>query len=224
MMGWSVRVLLTVAAVAAELDWHCPVCDMTFPMADYNNASKHPLLRFEGGQTLAIGGQGCLDKFFPAPEKYLLPADAQPLVVMPSRAGETLTCPVSGTTFVAKDDPEYFVQFNGGQVLYVSCKDCAAALRKDPAAFLPQPQCEFAMETAGYGYGASPHVVSNETSVDECKAACCLRWFAYSGAATCGGFDWDGDAKRCDMYNVSLTDRRHVPSGTISGSLVMRHD
>ena len=116
----------------APSDWNCPVCGMTF------NASVYPLkshVLFNGGQTLAIGGEGCVKKIIKdGPSAFLNDTVVAPY---PSRAGETLTCPVSGETFVAPaDDDAHYVQFHHGQAIYTCCPMCVMKMKANLTKFI----------------------------------------------------------------------------------------
>ena len=84
------------------------------------------------GQYIAIGGEDCVKKFNPDPAAYLneslrLDPTAPP---NPSRAGQNLTCPVSGEVFTAPaDEDAHYIQFNNGQAIYACCPGCVEHLK-----------------------------------------------------------------------------------------------
>ena len=119
----------SVKSTAVTEDWHCPVCGMTFPASTYDTK---PHVVFENGQYIAIGGDDCVKKFNPDPAAYLnetlrLDSSAPP---NPSRAGQNLTCPVSGEVFTAPaDEDAHYIQFNNGQAIYACCPGCVEHLK-----------------------------------------------------------------------------------------------
>ena len=119
----------TVSPVSS--DWQCPVCGMTFNASSY--ASKAHVV-FAGGQTIAIGGPGCVKKFNKDPPSFL---NDTRVPVKPSRAGEKLVCPVSGETFtVPADEEAHYVQFNNGQAIYTCCPMCIGQLKANLTKFI----------------------------------------------------------------------------------------
>ena len=119
----------SVKSTAVTEDWHCPVCGMTFPASTYDTK---PHVVFNNGQYIAIGGEDCVKKFNPDPAAYLneslrLDPTAPP---NPSRAGQNLTCPVSGEVFTAPaDEDAHYIQFNNGQAIYACCPGCVEHLK-----------------------------------------------------------------------------------------------
>ena len=67
-MNFAALFLAALASVNAAPDWHCPVCGMNFSAASYGD---HPLVHFAGGQSIAIGGAGCVKKFNADPAAFL---------------------------------------------------------------------------------------------------------------------------------------------------------
>ncbi len=70
-----------------------------------------------------------------------MPADASPAQLSPkapgdARAGEAARCPVSGETFVAREDSPKVVY--EGKTYYFCCADCAARFQADPRHYLEQ--------------------------------------------------------------------------------------
>uniref|UniRef100_A0A7S2CY25 Uncharacterized protein n=1 Tax=Alexandrium andersonii TaxID=327968 RepID=A0A7S2CY25_9DINO len=124
--------VIGVAAAAGSVsDWQCPVCGMTFNASSYDS---HPHVVFVGRQTIAIGGEGCAAKFNKDPSKYLSDTAVAP---RPSRAGQKLTCPVSGEHFVAPaDEKAFFIQFNHGQAIYTCCKMCVGQMKANLTKFI----------------------------------------------------------------------------------------
>ena len=118
-----------VKSTAVTEDWHCPVCGMTFPASTYDTK---PHVVFNNGQYIAIGGEDCVKKFNPDPAAYLnetlrLDPSSPP---NPSRAGQNLTCPVSGEVFTAPaDEDAHYIQFNNGQAIYACCPGCVEHLK-----------------------------------------------------------------------------------------------
>ena len=134
-------VLLSVALAATnetvhDGGWQCPVCGLPYTADDYQTK---PLVEFIGGQTIALGGDGaarCVQKFNAAPDNYLA-ADEDYSSPRPSRAGETLVCPVSGETFDApKDDAWSGIQFAHGQTIYTCCPGCAGKMKANLTAYI----------------------------------------------------------------------------------------
>lgn len=130
-MTFALNLAMFVLGYTATVnEWQCPVCGLTYGAAKYENAPKAIFL---GGQEIALGGDGlihlggCAALFNKDPAKYL--AD-DPVPLKPSRAGESLVCPVSGETFVAPSDEEaHVVQFKNGQSIYLCCPGCVGKLK-----------------------------------------------------------------------------------------------
>ena len=47
-------------------------------------------------------------------------------------------CPVSGESFVAKDEPGHYVQFQNGQVVYVCCDGCVEKMTANLTTYIAQ--------------------------------------------------------------------------------------
>ena len=127
---------LSTTFAPATGDWHCPVCGMSFPASVYDTK---PHVVFNNGQVLAIGGEDCVKKFNPEPASFLnetlrLDPSAPP---NPSRAGQNLTCPVSGETFTAPaDEDAHYIQFNNGQAIYACCPGCVEQMKANLTKFI----------------------------------------------------------------------------------------
>ena len=143
-MNFAALFLAALASVNAAPDWHCPVCGMNFSAASYPD---HPLVHFAGGQSIAIGGAGCVKKFNADPAAFLNATADASAPISPSKAGETLVCPVSGESFVAKEDGPV-VKFNNGQAVYVCCDHCVDKLATNLTAFISKLPEEDAEEEA----------------------------------------------------------------------------
>lgn len=125
----SAVVLLLPCASA----WKCPVCGLSYNASTF---AEKPQVKFHGDQAIAIGGDGplhigggCVKKFNENPAAYLSTGGMLPFGDS-SRAGQNVTCPVSGESFIAPaDEDAHVVQFNHGQVVYVCCPGCIEKLK-----------------------------------------------------------------------------------------------
>jgi len=194
-MNFAALFLAALASVNAAPDWNCPVCGMNFSAASY---SDHPLVRFAGGQTVAIGGAGCVKKFNADPAAFLNATADASAPISPSKAGETLVCPVSGESFVAKEDGPV-VKFNNGQAVYVCCDHCVDKLATNLTAFISKLPEEDAEEEARAAAEAAAAAAAARAAAAAAAADCET---AYTDQDTC-------DADKACSWCVSAA----VPSG-----------